>query len=87
MRTSTVTLRSRKRRPLTRRDRRGDSRRQSGRRRVWVGSRAKARATDPLFLALRAQQVKRSSVADWLGAVAMLLGVASWGVLAAVLGA
>jgi hypothetical protein len=87
MRTSAVAIRSRKRRPLTRRDRRGDPRRRSGRRPVWVGSRAKASAFGPLFLALRAQQVKRSPVADWLGAGAMLLGVASWAVLAAVLAA
>ena len=87
MRTSTVAIRSRKRRPLTRRDRRGDSRRRSSRRRVWVGSRAKASAAGPLFLPLRAQQMKRSPVADWLGAGAMLLGVASWAVLTAVLAA
>jgi hypothetical protein len=54
---------------------------------VWIGSRAKTRTARPLFLGLNAQQVKRPRLADWLGAAAMLLGMASWGVLAAVLGA
>jgi hypothetical protein len=31
--------------------------------------------------------VKRSRPADWLGAAALLLGVLSWGALAALLGA
>ena len=31
--------------------------------------------------------MKRSRLADWLGAAAMLLGVASWGVLAVMLAA
>jgi hypothetical protein len=31
--------------------------------------------------------MKRSRLVDWLGAAAMLLGVASWGVLAAMLAA
>jgi hypothetical protein len=41
----------------------------------------------PLFFALRTQQVRRPRPADWLGAAATLLGVLSWGVLAALLGA
>jgi hypothetical protein len=31
--------------------------------------------------------MKRTRLTDWLGAAATLLGVASWGVLAAMLGA
>jgi hypothetical protein len=31
--------------------------------------------------------MKRSRLADWLGAAAMVLGAASWGVLAAMLAA
>jgi hypothetical protein len=44
-------------------------------------------AAAPLFLPLRAQHVRRPLAAEWLGAAAMLLGVLSWGVLAALLGA
>ena len=86
MRLNGAAIRSRKRRPLTRRDGTGDWRR-GGKRRVWIGARAKRRAPRPLFFSLRAQQVKRPRLADWLGAAAMLLGVASWGLLAALLGA
>jgi hypothetical protein len=82
-----VAIRSRKRRPITRRDWTQDWRRRSGGRRVWIGSHAKTRTGRPLFLGSHAQQVKRPRPADWLGAAAMLLGMASWGVLAAVLGA
>jgi hypothetical protein len=53
---------------------------------VWVGSRARAGVVRPLFLALGAQQVATVRPADLLGAAAMLLGVVSWGVLAALLG-
>jgi hypothetical protein len=53
---------------------------------VWIGSRAKAAAARPLFFGLSAQHVRRPMAADWLGAAAMLLAVASWGVLAALLG-
>ena len=86
MRPKAVAIRSRKRRPITRRDWTRDWRR-GGKRRVWIGSRAKAEAARPLFFALSAQHVKSSLAADWLGAAAMLLAVASWGVLAAMLGA
>ena len=80
-----MAIRSRKRRPITRRDWTRDWRRDK-RRRVWIGSRARAVAGRPLFLALRAQQVATIRPADVLGAAAMLLGVVSWGVLAALLG-
>jgi hypothetical protein len=53
---------------------------------VWIGSRARAGVVRPLFLALSAQQVATIRPADLLGAAAMLLGVVSWGVLAALLG-
>ena len=80
-----VAIRSRKRRPITRRDWTCDWRRDAWRR-VWIGSRARATAARPLFLALNAQQVATLRPADLLGAAAMLLGVMSWGVLAALLG-
>lgn len=86
MRLIGVTTRSRKRRPITRRDWKGD-RRRGGQRRVWIGSRARRGAPRPLFLALSAQHMRRSWPADWLGAAAMLLGVLSWGALAALLSA
>jgi hypothetical protein len=54
---------------------------------VWIGSPARTRAARPLFFALNAQHVKRSGLVDWLGATVMLLGVASWGALAVMLGA
>jgi hypothetical protein len=85
MRRAAVAIRSRKRRPITRRDWTRDWRREA-RRRVWIGSRARAVAGRPLFLALRAQQVATIRAADVLGAAVMLLGVVSWGVLAALLG-
>jgi hypothetical protein len=85
MRRAAVAIRSRKRRPITRRDWTRDWRRDA-RRRVWIGSRARAVAGRPLFLALRAQQVATIRAADVLGAAVMLLGVVSWGVLAALLG-
>jgi len=74
-----------KRRPVTRRGRPRDWRR-GARRRVWIGSRARARAGLPLFFSLRTQQMRRVRLADWLGAASMLLGATSWGVLAALLG-
>lgn len=77
-----VARRSRKRRPITRRDWTSDWRR-GHRRRVWIGSRARAGAARPLFFAMNAQQMRRVRPADLVGAAAMLLGVASWGVLAA----
>jgi hypothetical protein len=85
MRRAGVAIRSRKRRPITRRDWKCDWRRDA-RRRVWIGSRARAAATRPLFFALNAQQVATLRPADLLGAGAMLLGVVSWGLLAALLG-
>jgi hypothetical protein len=84
-RVAAVAIRSRKRRPITRRDWTCDWRRDA-RRRVWIGSRARATAVPPLFFALKAQQVATLRPADLLGAAAMLLGVVSWGVLAALLG-
>jgi hypothetical protein len=75
-----------RRRPITRRDWRSVARRR-GRSRVWIGSRARAGASRPFFLALRTQQMRRPRPSEWLGAAAMLLGVASWGVLAALLAA
>ena len=86
MRLKAVATRSRKRRPITRRDLTRDGRRRSAKRRVWIGSRVRQSAARPLFFALAAQQVRSSRAGDWLGAAAMLLGVASWGVLAAVFG-
>lgn len=85
MRQARIVRRSRKRRPITRRDWKRDWRR-GARPRVWVGSRARVSAARPLFFSLGAQQMERARPADWLGAAAMLLGVASWGVLAALLG-
>lgn len=86
MRRLVTMTRSRKRRPITRRDWRSDGRRRA-RSKVWVGGRARTAAAGPLFLPLSAQQVRRPRAAEWLGAAAMLLGVLSWGVLAALLGA
>ncbi len=85
MRRAGVAMRSRKRRPITRRDRTCDWRR-GARRRVWIGSRARAAGARPPFFALNAQRVARVRPADVFGAAAMLLGVVSWGVLAALLG-
>jgi hypothetical protein len=85
MRRAAVAIRSRKRWPITRRDWTCDWRRDA-RRRVWIGSRTRARAVRPLFLALSPQQVATIRPADLLGAAAMLMGVVSWGVLAALLG-
>jgi len=85
MRRAGVATQRWKRRPITRRDRKC-AWRSGARRRVWIGSRAPASAGRPLFFALSAQQVVTSRPADVLGAVAMLLGMASWGVLAALLG-
>jgi hypothetical protein len=85
MRRLAVTMRSRKRQPITRRDWTRDWRR-GRRRRVWVGSRARAGAARPLFFSPGAQQVRRLRAAELAGAAAMLLGIASWGVLAGLLG-
>ena len=85
MRRAAVAIRSRKRRPITRRDWKSD-RRRDGRRRVWIGSRARLAAVRPLFFALNAQQVATVRPVDLLGAAAMLLAVVSCGVLAALLG-
>jgi hypothetical protein len=52
---------------------------------VWIGSRPRVAAVRPLFFALKTQQVAILRPADLLGAAAMLLGVVSWGVLAALL--
>jgi hypothetical protein len=86
MRRLVTVTRSRKRRPITRRDWRSAGR-QGARSRVWIGSRARVGAAAPLFLPLSAQQVRTSRPAEWLGAAATLLGVLSWGVLVALLGA
>ena len=86
MRLSGVTTRSRKRQPITRRDWKS-GRRRGGQRRVWIGSRARRSAPRPLFFALNAPHMRRSWPADWLSAAAMLLGVLSWGALAALLAA
>ena len=86
MRTSVTVTRSTKRRPITRRDWRSGGRHRA-RSRIWVGVRPRAMAPAPLFLPVSAQQVRRPRAAEWLGAAAMLLGVLSWGVLAALLGA
>ena len=83
-RVAAVAGRSRKRRPITRRDWTCDWRRDV-RRRVWIGSRARGAAVRPLFFALKTQQVATLRPADLLGVAAMLLGVVSWGVLAALL--
>ena len=85
MRRAAVVTRSRKRRPITRRDWKSDWRRDA-RRRVWIGSRARLTATRPLFFALNAQQVATVRPADLFGAAAMLLAAVSCGVLAALLG-
>ena len=85
MRRVAVATRSRKRRPITRRDWKSDWRRDA-RRRVWIGSRARLAATRPLFFALNAQQVAMVRPADLIGAAAMLLAVVSCGMLAALLG-
>ena len=85
MRRAAVAIRSKKRRPITRRDWKSAWRRDA-RRRVWIGSRARLAATRPLFFALNAQQVATVRRADLFGAAAMLLAVVSCGVLAALLG-
>ena len=84
MRRTVMVTRGRNRRPITRRDWRIGARRR-GRSKVWTGSRAGA--ARPLFLALSTRQMRRPRTSDWVGAVAMLLGVVSWGVLAALLAA
>jgi hypothetical protein len=86
MRRVMTMTRSRKRRPITRRDWRSAGRRRV-RSRVWIGRRARGVAGGPLFCPLTAQQMRTPRPAEWLGAAAMLLGVLSWGVLAALLGA
>lgn len=86
MRRMVMVTRGRKRRPITRSDWRSVGRRR-GRSKAWIGSRARAGTARPLFLALKTQQMRRSRPSEWLGAAAMLLGVASWGVLAALLAA
>ena len=80
-----VVKRTKKRRPLTRRDWASD-RRRGGPRRVWIGRRPRASASRPVFFALNAQHMERLRPADLAGAAAMLLGVVSWGMLAALLG-
>jgi hypothetical protein len=85
MRRGAVVMRSRKQRAITSRDWPRDWRR-GPRRRVWIGSRARPGAARPLFLALSTRQMARVRPADVFGATAMLLGVVSWGVLAALLG-
>jgi len=53
---------------------------------LWIGGRARASAARPLFLALNTQQAAIVRPVDVFGAAVMLLGMASWGVLAALLG-
>ena len=84
MRRMVIVTRGSKRRPITRRDWRSGVRRRA-QSKIWIGSRVVA--ARPLFLALGAQQMRRPRPSEWLGAVAMLLGVLSWGVLAALLAA
>jgi len=84
MRHTVRVTRGRKRRAITRRDWRSVER-PRGRSKVWIGSRARAGAARPLFLALNAQHMRRSRPTEWLGAAAMLLGVLSWGALASLL--
>ncbi len=77
-------LGSERRRPVTRR-RSGRARARS---RTCVGSQVQRRGPvrDRIFLAGSAQHVESATrFADWLAAVAMLLAVASWGVLASLL--
>jgi hypothetical protein len=81
MRRAGTAVRSRKRHAITRRDHRVRRRK-----RVWVGSRARAVATRPLFFALSAQQVERAWPTELFGAAATLLAMASCGALAALLG-
>ena len=81
MRRAGTAVRSRKRHAITRRDHRV-----LRRRRVWVGSRARAVAARPLFFALSAQQMERVRPIDLVRAGAMLLAMASCGALAALLG-
>jgi hypothetical protein len=85
MRLTAGAVRARTRRALTRRDWTSDWRRR-GRRRTWVGARGRSSGDRPLFLALRAQHMRRARPADWLAAAATLLAVLSWGVLAALIG-
>jgi len=54
---------------------------------MWAGTRVRQNQARPLFFAPRTQQVSRPWPVDWLAAAATLLGVFSWGVLAALLGA
>ena len=84
MRAMARMTRNRKRRPITRRDWRSGSR--AARTRVWTGSHARAVAM-PLFLPLKTQHMKMPPAVEWMGAAAMLLGILSWGRLAALLGA
>jgi hypothetical protein len=86
MRLTERAVRSRKRRAITRRDWTSDWRRRA-RPRTWAGTRPRQGSARPLFFALGTQQVSRLRPLDWLGAAAMLLGVFSWGVLVALLGA
>ena len=84
MRAMARITRSRKRRPITRRDWRSGGR--AARTRVWTGSRARVVAM-PLFLPLKTQHMRTPLAIEWLGAGAMLLGILSWAMLAAMLGA
>lgn len=82
MRAVATRTRSRKRRPITRRDRRAGV--LGTRTRVWTGSHARVVAM-PLFLPLKTQHMKMPAAMEWVGAVTMLLGLLSWGMLAALL--
>jgi hypothetical protein len=70
----------------TRRTRRR-SRPRVARRRIYVGRTVTRRAAATLFLRRTTQQVAaRSRLSDWVGAVAMLGGMAAWGMILVLLG-
>ncbi len=56
-------------------------------RRVYVGRAVTRRASTAFFLRRTTQHVTvHPRLADWLGALAMLCGIVSWGALLALLG-
>ncbi len=87
MDTGTRSGRGRRRSTVTRRNEIGfgSSARRSGRART--GRAARYPVSRASFLPRTTRQMKRTSLTlDWLGGAAMLLAVASWGVLASLLG-
>jgi hypothetical protein len=87
MRLAAGAIRGRKRRAISRRGWTCAGRRR-GRTRTWVGITHERSSVAPTpFFPPNAQQVSRTGPADWLGALATLLGILSWGMLAAMLGA